>query len=95
MRKYTLNEVKALITQLGKVGENTLIEDEDGNLYDINKVIEKDKTNNLKNTLNVNFRWNEFEVNRAKKIAAKKGMPYQTYLKSALKQAMDKDEKNI
>lgn len=46
----------------------------------------------LKQTVNVNFRWSEFEVKRAKKIAAKLGMPYQTYLKSTLKQAMDKDE---
>ncbi len=46
----------------------------------------------MKQTVNVNFRWSEFEVKRAKKIAAKLGMPYQTYLKSTLKQAMDKDE---
>lgn len=46
----------------------------------------------LKQTVNVNFRWSEFEVKRAKKIAAKLGMPYQTYIKSTLKQAMDKDE---
>ncbi len=41
---------------------------------------------------NVNFRWSEFEVKRAKRIAQKLGMPYQTYLKSLLKQGMDKDE---
>jgi len=42
--------------------------------------------------VNVNFRWSEFEIKRAKKIAQKLGMPYQTYMKSVLKQAMDKDE---
>lgn len=47
----------------------------------------------MKNDCNVNFRWSEFEVARAKKIAAKLGMPYQTYLKSTLKQAMDEFEK--
>lgn len=48
-----------------------------------------------KQTANVNFRWSEFEIKRAKKIAAKLGMPYQTYLKSTLKQAMDRDEKKF
>lgn len=46
----------------------------------------------LKQTANVNFRWSEFEIKRAKRIASKLGMPYQTYLKSTLKQAMDADE---
>jgi predicted DNA binding CopG/RHH family protein len=46
-------------------------------------------------TSNVNFRWSEFEIKRAKKIAKKLGMPYQTYLKSVLKQAMDKDEQRL
>jgi len=40
----------------------------------------------------VNFRWSRQEVERAKIIAAKKGLKYQTYLKFILKQAMDKDE---
>jgi len=44
---------------------------------------------------NVNFRWTQEEIDRAKKIAKKKGMPYQTYLKSTLKQQMDKDEKDL
>ena len=48
-----------------------------------------------KQTANVNFRWSEFEIKRAKKIAEKLGMPYQTYLKSTLKQAMDIDEKKL
>ena len=45
--------------------------------------------------VNVNFRWNQSEVERAKKIAAKKGLKYQTYIKSILKQQMDKDEKEL
>ena len=48
-----------------------------------------------KQTANVHFRWSEFEIKRAKKIAEKLGMPYQTYLKSTLKQAMDADEKKF
>ena len=47
----------------------------------------------LKKTANVHFRWSEFELKRAKKIAQKMGLPYQTYIKMTLKQAMDKDEK--
>lgn len=48
-----------------------------------------------KQTANVNFRWSEFEIARAKKIAEKMGIPYQTYLKMTLKQAMDIDEKKF
>lgn len=49
----------------------------------------------LKQTGNIHLRWSEFEIKRAKKIAKKLGMPYQTYLKSVLKQAMDVDEKRL
>lgn len=49
----------------------------------------------LKQTSNIHLRWSEFEIKRAKKIAKKLGMPYQTYLKSVLKQAMDADEKRL
>ncbi len=48
-----------------------------------------------KQSANVNFRWSEFEIARAKKIAEKMGIPYQTYLKMTLKQAMDNDEKRF
>lgn len=41
----------------------------------------------------VNFRWNESEIERCKRIAAKRGLKYQTYIKMVLKQAMDNDEK--
>ena len=49
----------------------------------------------MKQSNNVNFRWNAYEINRAKRIAEKLGMPYQTYIKSTLKQAMDNDEKKF
>lgn len=48
-----------------------------------------------KQTSNVNFRWSETEIMRAKKIADILGLPYQTYLKSILKQGMDNDEKRL
>ncbi len=65
--------------------------EEEQKIIEFEKQAEKDITE-LKQSVNVNFRWSEFEVKRAKKIAAKLGMPYQTYLKSTLKQAMDRDE---
>lgn len=58
------------------------------------KQAEKD-IEELKQTSNIHFRWSEFEIKRAKRIAKKLGMPYQTYLKSVLKQAMDADEKRL
>lgn len=82
---------------MGKVGGNTLIEDEEGNLYDFDKVIEasEKRTKIHKNNINVNFRWNEHDLNKIKDIAAKKGMPYQAYIKSVLKQVVDKEEKRM
>ena len=62
-----------------------------GKILAFEEQAEKD-ISDMKQSVNVNFRWSEFEVKRAKKIAAKLGMPYQTYLKSTLKQAMDRDE---
>lgn len=47
----------------------------------------------MKQTSSVTFRWSEFEIKRAKSIAKKMGLPYQTYIKMSLKQAMDNDEK--
>ena len=66
-----------------------------GSVHNINDDIEQAEADivKMKNDCNVNFRWSEFEVARAKKIAAQLGMPYQTYLKSTLKQAMDEFEK--
>jgi len=46
----------------------------------------------FKKSVNVNFRWSASELKRCKNIAEKKGLPYQIYIKSLLKQAMDKDE---
>ena len=40
----------------------------------------------------VTLRLSISEIERCKKIALKKGLPYQTYIKSVLKQALDKDE---
>jgi len=97
MKKYTPEEVKSLITSVERVEGSAIFEDNFGNIHNIDEVIkqaEKD-VEKIKNNANVNFRWSELEIKRAKKIAAKLGMPYQTYLKSTLKQAMDRDEKTF
>ena len=69
-------------------------EDIEKQILNFEEQAEKDILNK-KQTANVHFRWSEFEIARAKKIAEKLGMPYQTYLKSTLKQAMDIDEKKF
>lgn len=79
------------------VTDTSIYKDEFGNIHDINDDIEqaeKDVTK-LKQTMNVTFRWSEFEMKRAKKIAEKMGIPYQTYIKMTLKQAMDNDERKF
>lgn len=68
--------------------------EEEQKMLELEKQAEADIVE-MKQTANVNFRWSEFEIKRAKRIAQKLGMPYQTYLKSTLKQAMDNDEKKM
>ena len=69
--------------------------DEYGNMHDIERDIEDAEEDiiALKKTTSVTFRWSEFEIKRAKKIAEKIGIPYQTYIKMSLKQIMDNDER--
>ena len=63
---------------------------------EIEKAEKEIKENKLaKQTANVHFRWFDSEVNRCKKLAEKKGLKYHAYLKSILKQAMDKDEREL
>ncbi len=66
-----------------------------GNLHNIENDIEQAEQDVTRLKANVNFRWTASEIRRAKRIAEAKGMPYQTYLKSTLKQAMDRDEKML
>ncbi len=56
------------------------------------KMIEQAEEDISKKRATVNFRWTQAEVERCKRIAEKKGLPYQTYIKSILKQAMDKED---
>ena len=77
------------------VEETSDLVDEFDNVHNIDEVITKAEADVKKKYPKVNFRWSEFEIARAKKIAKKLGMPYQTYIKSLLKQGMDNDEKRL
>ena len=79
---------------LAEISDYIPTPEEETKILDFEKQAEKD-IETKKQTANVNFRWSEFEVKRAKRIAEKLGMPYQTYIKSVLKQAMDNDEKKF
>ncbi len=79
---------------IAEVSDYIPSEDIEKQILNFEEQAEKDILNK-KQTANVHFRWSEFEIARAKKIAEKLGMPYQTYLKSTLKQAMDIDEKKF
>ena len=77
------------------VEETSDLVDEFDNVHNIDEVITKAEADVKKKYPKVNFRWSEFEIARAKKIAKELGMPYQTYIKSLLKQGMDNDEKRL
>lgn len=90
MKKITLDEIKNNVIR----SKDFLSEEETLDFHKRIEQAEKD-IEKIKSNVNVNFRWSEFEVKRAKKIAKKMGMPYQTYIKFALKQIMDKDEQQF
>ena len=77
---------------IAEVSDYIPTKDEEKLFIQFEKQAEKD-IEQKKKSCDVHFRWSEFEIKRAKKIAEKLGLPYQTYLKSTLKQAMDIDEK--
>ncbi|MCD7779461.1 MAG: hypothetical protein LUH05_02170, partial [Candidatus Gastranaerophilales bacterium] len=67
------------------INDNENLVDEFGNVYNSNEVIKQAEISISKKYPKVNFRWSEFEIARAKKIAKKLGLPYQTYIKSLIK----------
>ncbi|MCD7880040.1 MAG: BrnA antitoxin family protein [Candidatus Gastranaerophilales bacterium] len=79
---------------ISEVTEYIPAPDEEEKILQFEKQAEED-IKLKKQTANIHLRWSEFEIRRAKKIAEKLGMPYQTYIKSTLKQAMDNDEKKF
>ena len=95
--KYSKEQIEEMLKNSTEeiVEETSDIIDEFGNKHDVGQVIELAETSIMKKYPKVNFRWSEFEIARAKKIAKQLGMPYQTYIKSLLKQGMDNDEKRL
>ena len=77
------------------VNDDSKLIDEFGNTFDVDEVTNIAEACVQKKYPKVNFRWSEFEIKRAKKIAAKLGLPYQTYIKSLLKRGMDNDENRL
>ena len=97
IEKFNKKQIEEMLNNSTEeiVEESCDIIDEFGNIHNIDNVIEQAENDVKKKYPKVNFRWSEFEISRAKKIANKLGMPYQTYIKSLLKQGMDNDEKRL
>lgn len=95
--KFTKEQIEQMLntsTEEIVEGSSDLV-DEFGNVHDVDEVITNAENDVKKKYPKVNFRWSEFEIARAKKIAKELGMPYQTYIKSLLKQGMDNDERRL
>ena len=95
--KFTKEQIEEMLKNSTDeiVEDSTDVVDEFGSVYNIDEVIIQAETDVKKKYPKVNFRWSEFEIARAKKIAKELGMPYQTYIKSLLKQGMDNDERRL
>ena len=92
--KFTQEQIEEMLNNSTEeiVEDSCDIIDEFGDMHNVEDVINQAETDVKKKYPKVNFRWSEFEIARAKKIAKKLGLPYQTYIKSLLKQGMDNDE---
>lgn len=95
--KFSKEQIEEMIKNSTEeiVEEKSELVDEFGNIHNVDNVIIQAEEYVKKKYPKVNFRWSEFEIARAKKIAKKLGMPYQTYIKSLLKQGMDNDENRL
>lgn len=95
--KYTKEQIEQMLNSSTEeiVEDSSDLVDEFGNTHNIDEVINQSEESIKKKYPKVNFRWSEFEIARAKKIAKELGMPYQTYIKSLLKQGMDNDERRL
>lgn len=90
---YSIKDVRKMTESVTQEEDDSVMTDIYGNEIDIIKATEEADSDAEKlKSGHVHFRWARKEIERAKRIAAKKGLPYQTYIKSVLKQAMDKEE---
>ncbi|MDR1168708.1 MAG: hypothetical protein LBK53_07470 [Heliobacteriaceae bacterium] len=90
MKKYKKEE---LLKQIEVLPSDLTAEEEA--LFDQKIETAENHLVKMKSNGTVNFRWSEFEIHRAKKIAAKLGMPYQTYIKTVLEHAMNDYEQKF
>lgn len=95
--KFTKEQIEQMLNTSTEeiVEDSSDLVDEFGNVHDVDEVITNAENDVKRKYPKVNFRWSEFEIARAKKIAKELGMPYQTYIKSLLKQGMDNDERRL
>ena len=95
--KFSKEEIEEMLANSTEtiIEDDNTVTDEFGNVHNIDIVINEAEKEVKKRYPKINFRWSEFEIKRAKKITQKLGLPYQTYLKSLLKQGMDNDEKRL
>lgn len=95
--KFTKEQIEEMLANSTEeiVEDDKNFVDEFGKVHNINEEIEQAEKEIKKKYPKVNFRWSEFEIKRAKKIASQLGLPYQTYIKSLLKQGMDNDEQRL
>ena len=95
---YTKEDVVKMTTSVERIVGSAFYEDEFGNVHNIDEDIEQAEKDIevLKQEKTLNMRWYASELSRAKKLAKAKGFAgYQTYIKTILKQAMDKDEREL
>lgn len=59
---------------------------------EFDKIIEETEQELESKSRPVTIRFSVSEIERIKRVAAKKGLPYQTYIKSILKQELDKED---
>ncbi|MBQ3312026.1 hypothetical protein IJG72_08115 [bacterium] len=95
--KFSKEQIEEMLANSTEeiIEDNCDVVDEFGNTHNVDTIINQAENDVKKKYPKVNFRWSEFEIARAKKIAKELGLPYQTYIKSLLKQGMDKDEKRL
>ncbi len=86
MKKYTKENIDKF-----EILESDLTPEEEA-MFDSQIELAEKELISRKNNATVNFRWSEFEIARAKKIAKKLGLPYQTYIKKTLENAITQDE---
>lgn len=88
---YTDEEILNSMEEVEDIQSEGIFTDINGKIRDVEKEIQQADQEILDGK--VNFRMAKAEIERCKRIAAQKGLKYQSYIRSILKQAMDKDEK--